>query len=162
MGPARAAPDVTQVNATKLDNSHCLLVMDAISLVCSLLPVLGGRPYRWFVLGNAIETARASSSLLGTYLSDERCGDRERTARELQWKRGRPPRRRPEHDLRALARVEFRVVARTLEDVLVAAFGLHPFRDGTSGMRADRRVGDDAIGRARAGVLIKLAGIEPD
>src|SRR5262249_18678581 len=119
------------------------------------------RRYRWFVPGNAIETARASS-LLSTYLSDERCGHRERAVRDLQWKCGQPPRRRPEHDLRALARVEFRVVTRTLEDVLVAAFGFHPFRDGTPGMRANRRIGDDAAGRARAGVLIELARIEPD
>src|SRR5262249_4848771 len=103
-----------------------------------------------------------ASSLLSTYLSAERCGHRERAVRDLQWKCGQPPRRRPEHDLRALARVEFRVVTRTLEDVLVAAFGFHPFRDGTPGMRANRRIGDDAAGRARAGVLIELARIEPD
>src|SRR5690242_11566863 len=101
------------------------------------------------------------SSLLGnTYLSNKGRSDGQRIARYRQWQRREPSRRRAEHHLCVGARIVFGIVTRAFEDGLAVALSLHPFGDGTSRMRADRRIGQDALGRVRPGVVVELSGIE--
>jgi hypothetical protein len=56
--------------------------------------------------------------LLGTYLSDESGGDGERPIGDLDRKRRQTARRRTKHDLRALARIIFGIVAHALKKSL--------------------------------------------
>jgi len=92
-------------------------------------------------LGAGIRRDRAPSSRLrSTYLSNKCCSYDKRAVGDCKRKRSQPARNRPEHDLRALPGIEFRVVTRAFENVLVAFFCLHPLRDGTSGVRANHRM----------------------
>src|SRR6185312_14049723 len=71
-------------------------------------------------------------------------------------------RRRTEYDLGTMARVVFGIVTRALEDVLVGVLALDPLGDWASGVRANRRIGDDTVGRTRPRIVIKLARVKPD
>ena len=53
-------------------------------------------------------------------------------------------------------------MANTFEDVLVAAILFYPGGDRAAGMGANRRIGDDAVGRMRARGVIEFDGIELD
>src|SRR5437868_14722669 len=87
----------------------------------------------------------ASALLLRHDAADELARRDERTIDDVDRKRGEMPLRRPEDDPRALARIVFRIVAETLQDL--NAVRLHPPRDGASGMRADSGIGEDALCR---------------
>ena len=51
-------------------------------------------------------------------------------------------------------------MAGTFEDVLVAFLCLDPLRDGTSGVSANQRIRDDAIGRSRSRLVVEFAWIK--
>jgi len=103
-----------------------------------------------------------SSWLLGTYLSDEAGGNGERPIGDRHRKRRQTARRRTEHDFRDLAGIIFGIVSHALENFLVANVLLHPGGDRTPGMNANRRIGDNAVGRMRLGVIVKFLRVEPD
>ncbi len=105
-------------------------------------------------------TVRPSSRLLPAYLSDECCSHGEGTVGDHQRKRCQTPWRWSERDLRAFPGVEFGVVARTFQIVLVAYVRLHPLRDGTSGVSANQRIRDDAVGRSRSRLVVEFAWIK--
>src|SRR6185437_13266015 len=98
-----AAVESRQVNATKLDNNACFLVMDVTSLFfCPVFVSLHPIADSLIVWKTSTATAPPSSCLLRTYLSDKGGRDGERTVGDHQWKRRKPPRRRTEHHFRAL------------------------------------------------------------
>src|SRR5580765_8523741 len=66
---------------------------------------------------------------------------------DLQRQRGQGPCRGPAHDGSAFARIVVRVVAGAFEDLLL---GL-PAANFAAGVRANRRIGYDAFGRAILG-----------
>jgi len=92
--------------------------------------------------------ARQSPWLLPAHFSDKCSSYCERTVGDRQWKCRQTARGRSEHDLRTFPGIKFGVVARTFQNVLVAYVRLHPLGDGTSGVRANQRIGDDAVGRS--------------
>ena len=90
-------------------------------------------------MGAGIRRDRAPSSRLrNTYLSNECCSHCERVIGHRQRQCRQTPGRGPEHDLRALPGIEFRVVTRTFENAVVALFCFHPLRARTSGVGANQ------------------------
>src|SRR5947209_7835409 len=112
------------------------------------------------VVQNPVATARPSACLLSTYLSDEFCAHNERAVFYRQRKCRQTPRRRPGHNLRAVAGVIFGVVARALENVRVAAILFDPVADRTSRVRTNRRIGDDPLDRPGACFIVEFAGVK--
>src|SRR5665213_422385 len=125
------------------------MVMDATSLFCFFTHFV-----IFMLLRISDTTAPPSSCLLSTYLSDKYCSHGQRTVGDHKRKGRKTPWRRPEHDLRALPGVIFGIVANAFENVFVAGFLFHPGRDRTSRMRANSRIGHDAIGRVRQRPII--------
>src|SRR6188508_1694442 len=93
---------------------------------------------------NTLMSAR--SPFLEAHRCDKRPGDREAAVHDLQRQRRQPARRGAVHDLAAVLRIENRKMTRALDLLLV----LPPLVDVTPGVRADRRISDDAVRRARA------------
>ncbi len=70
----------------------------------------------------AILAARPSPSLLTAYLSNECCSHCERAVGDREWKSRQAAGGRSEDDLCTFPRVEFGVVTRTFQNVLVTTF----------------------------------------
>ena len=102
-----------------------------------------------------------SSWLLTTEFSDECRSYRERAIDDRKWECRQPAGGRSEHDLRTFPGIKFGVVARTFQDILLAYVRFDPLRDGTSGVCANQRIGDNAVGRSRSRGVVEFARVKP-
>jgi hypothetical protein len=104
--------------------------------------------------------AAAISPSLLTYLSHKAGGYRERTILCRQWKCRKTSARWSKDNLRAVTRIKLGVMANALKHVLVTRCPLHPCGNGTARVRANCRIGNDAVSGARARVIIEFRRIE--
>src|SRR5467141_2414000 len=126
-----------------------------LASVC-LLP-----PFLFLLYVIRFECGLLSPCLL-TYLSNKCCSYRERTVGCRQWKRRQTPGRRSKHDFCAVPRIKFGIMAKAFKHVVVARCPFQPASNGTPRVRADRRIANDAIGSARARLIIQLGWVKSD
>src|SRR5258708_30902404 len=100
------------------------------------------------------------SCLLCSYFSDKCCNYRERTVCCRQRKCRETPGRWSKHNLRAVPRIKFGIMAEAFEHVVVARRPFQPASNGTPRVRANCRIGNDAVGSVRARLIIQCGWIK--
>jgi len=103
---------------------------------------------------------RPLSPCLLTYLSNKCCSYRERTVGCRQRKRRKTPLRWSKHDFCAVPRIKFGVMAKAFKHVVVARCPFQPASNGAPRVRANCRIGNDAVSSARARLIIQFGWIQ--